>query len=90
MLEDPVNGRVDLGEGTEEGARANYSCNEGFELDGAPTRTCEEDGKWTGTAPKCSCKKLFMNSFTLHTQVQLKVPTLPAVIALVWLGDIQL
>ena len=65
-LPDPDNGRVDLSEGTMTGARANYSCNERFDLAGQSTRTCDPDGKWTGTAPKCSCKDLSIVSFILH------------------------
>lgn len=71
-LDNPDNGIVDLSEGTMTGARANYSCDEGFELDRAPTRTCGQDGKWTGTAPKCSCKDPFTTSFTSHAQSNLK------------------
>jgi len=56
-LMSPVNGSVDLPEATESGARANYSCDDGFKLVGPPTRTCERDGKWSGSPPTCDCKR---------------------------------
>lgn len=52
-LSDPSNGDVSLG-GTTEGEVANYSCEGGFVLVGAQSRTCQPDGQWSGTAPNCS------------------------------------
>ncbi|XP_060064245.1 protein lev-9-like [Ylistrum balloti] len=35
------------------GESVNYHCNEGYELIGQRTRTCEENKKWSGFLPKC-------------------------------------
>lgn len=32
---------------------ATYSCMPGYRLLGDDSRTCSENGKWTGTAPIC-------------------------------------
>ena len=37
-------------------AVANYSCNEGYNLDGNEIRTCQGNGQWDGAAPNCTCK----------------------------------
>ena len=34
-------------------ATAYYSCNYGYELDGAYSRKCQHDGSWYGKAPEC-------------------------------------
>ena len=34
-------------------ATAYYSCNYGYELDGAHSRICQHDGTWAGKAPEC-------------------------------------
>lgn len=35
------------------GGTATYTCNPGFTLNGAPTRTCRAGGSWSGSAPTC-------------------------------------
>ena len=66
-LLDPVNGRVTFSSDNEAlfvlDTMATYSCDEGFGLNGAATRTCEAnaditnpEGVWTGTAPTCECE----------------------------------
>lgn len=30
-----------------------YSCPEGFKVEGPLVRTCLENGRWSGMAPKC-------------------------------------
>ncbi|XP_072164876.1 sushi, von Willebrand factor type A, EGF and pentraxin domain-containing protein 1-like [Diadema setosum] len=63
-LNDPANGNVQDNPRTFE-SKATYSCNDGYELSGEPTRTCESDNnggvQWSGDAPTCnrmSCGKL--------------------------------
>ena len=51
-LENPGNGTVDVS-GNQPGDTAVYSCNDGFTLDGEDTRTCGQDGKWSGSEPTC-------------------------------------
>lgn len=36
------------------GSTATYSCDEGYELFGVPTRTCSQDGRWSGELPYCA------------------------------------
>ena len=54
-LENPVNGTVDVS-GNQTGDTAVYSCDFGFIPDGEATRTCGEDGQWSGSEPTCICK----------------------------------
>ena len=49
-------------------AVATYSCDEGYNLDGGQTRTCQGSGEWTGAAPTCTCKLVrFFENFTLES-----------------------
>ena len=48
----PDNGQV-VGNGTSPGDTAMYSCNTGFELEGAETVRCEDDGVWSAEPPVC-------------------------------------
>ena len=55
-LTDPVDGTVTITPNPNEigvGSEATYGCNDGFELQGNTTRTCQEDGQWTNMAPVC-------------------------------------
>ncbi len=52
-LDSPVNGTVDDAD-REYQSVATYSCDPGFNLDGAETRTCQSDGTWSGQPPTCS------------------------------------
>jgi CUB/sushi domain-containing protein len=36
------------------GSTATYTCQTGHEMQGAPTRTCQAGGTWSGTAPTCA------------------------------------
>ena len=36
------------------GSTANYSCQDGYQLQGSQTRTCGEDGQWSGQEPTCN------------------------------------
>ena len=38
---------------TSYGAKVEYLCRDNFTLVGEQSRTCNEDGIWTGSAPKC-------------------------------------
>ena len=52
-LSAPSNGRVDQ-RGNQPGDTATYSCNTNYELSGARTRICQNDGSWSGRAPTCT------------------------------------
>ena len=49
----PVNGAVDLREGSLVGASSNYTCDPSFRLIGVGFRTCQQNGFWSGEAPIC-------------------------------------
>ncbi|XP_064386182.1 sushi, von Willebrand factor type A, EGF and pentraxin domain-containing protein 1-like isoform X2 [Halichondria panicea] len=48
-----ANGAVDTSSGTTFMMTATYTCNTGYTLIGANTRTCGGDGQWTPDAPTC-------------------------------------
>ena len=56
-LSDPSNGRVSQ-QGNNPGDRASYTCNSGYELVGQSTRTCQNNGQWSGDAPTCQSKAI--------------------------------
>ena len=35
------------------GSEASYSCNTGYNMNGAATRTCQAGGTWNGSVPTC-------------------------------------
>ena len=51
MLTDPENGAVT--DNTDVDTQANYTCDAGYCLNGTRSRTCQNDGNWTGTQPTC-------------------------------------
>ena len=56
-LPDPANGNVELS-GRTPGSTATYSCVRGYRLVGDETRTCQDDGEWSGREPVCECELL--------------------------------
>ena len=54
-LTSPANGKVDVSS-TLHMATSDYSCNTGYELNGPDTRTCGDNGKWSGKTPSCERK----------------------------------
>ncbi len=59
-LQSPENGVVTNPEDTIVGAVASYICNEGYELSGPRTRSCEVTGEWTSTDPVCNGSYVLM------------------------------
>ncbi|MBI5498035.1 MAG: choice-of-anchor D domain-containing protein [Deltaproteobacteria bacterium] len=51
-LANPTNGTV-TAPTTTFGGTATYSCNAGYNISGASTRTCGTGGAWSGSAPSC-------------------------------------
>lgn len=51
-LEPPDFGTIEL-TGTTFGSFATYSCQQGYVLIGSPTRVCQANGEWSGSAPIC-------------------------------------
>ena len=58
-LQGPPNGVVTLTEDTSVFSVAMYSCNFGYMIDRESNRTCQINGKWTGSQPFCVCKFSF-------------------------------
>jgi len=56
-LQNPLFGKVVL-TGTTFGSSATYSCQRGYILVGGSTRTCQDNGQWSGVAPVCRSKQL--------------------------------
>ena len=56
-LSSPVDGEVSA-EGNTFGSQANYSCSEGYVLNGNSTRMCQADGQWSGSEPRCEGQEL--------------------------------
>jgi hypothetical protein len=54
-LDAPEHGHVMLDKGQSVGSKATYSCDSTFQLNGNATRTCQNDGSWSGDAPQCTC-----------------------------------
>ena len=52
-LANPANGQVSHTAGTTFGQTATYTCNMGYNLTGESTRTCQDTGLWSGSAPTC-------------------------------------
>ncbi len=52
----PMNGIVDTSSGTTYQETATYTCNDGYQLVGALTRTCQDNGEWSLSAPTCRGK----------------------------------
>ena len=61
-IELPCNGNVTV-RGTAPGDTATYSCMTGFELQGDPRRTCQDNGEWSGVTPCCklACQGTYVN-----------------------------
>jgi len=61
-LDPPTNGMISctLGDGdtANPGESCSFSCNDGFELRGSDTRTCQNDRSWSGTNTTCVRGKL--------------------------------
>ncbi|XP_036437168.1 E-selectin-like [Colossoma macropomum] len=51
-LEDPANGRIDCS-GDSYGSSCIFSCNDGFQLQGAPEITCTVSAQWSEEVPYC-------------------------------------
>ena len=58
-LMNPANGEVDLN-GTTPDSVATYSCDMGFRLNGTSTRTCQMSAQWSGSAPTCDRKYIWV------------------------------
>ena len=51
-----ANGFVSAPSQPVEGDRAQFSCQQNYELVGGPTATCQADGQWSPALPFCQCE----------------------------------
>ena len=51
-LDGPDNGVIDC-TGSVYGDTCAFTCDDGYELTGSDTRTCQSDGNWNGTEAEC-------------------------------------
>ena len=65
LLENPSNGNVSMTGGVYQDT-VTYTCNNGFQLSGDPTRTCGSDGQWSGSAPTCDRKYNLQYNLVIH------------------------
>ena len=52
----PANGDVSYTT-TTEGSVADYSCDEGYDLNGVTQRICQSNNTWSGDVPTCESKQ---------------------------------
>ena len=55
----PSNGRR-TGSSTTYNSVVTYTCNTGYRLEGSSSRTCQSNGQWSGSLPRCNCKFCFV------------------------------
>ena len=61
-LGSPDNGYVSLS-GNGPGSTATYGCNLGYVRVGTATRTCQDDGEWSGSEPSCRSKQKLVQEY---------------------------
>ena len=51
-----TNGMVETLDDLSTGQNATYTCHPGYDIIGYLTRTCQENGSWSGSEPVCQIK----------------------------------
>ena len=64
-LSNPTNGIVSFSQ-TTVFSKATYSCNDGYFLNGPQIRECQANGAWSGIAPTCQGKKMYLFFFIVY------------------------
>ena len=67
-LEKPSDGCVEV-PSLKQGTNATYSCNEGYNMMGDSSRTCDSTATWTGNAPTCQSTSLFSQFRLIHSYI---------------------
>ncbi len=65
VLRNPANGNVDYTSNVYP-SEAGYHCNLGYTLNGPSSRTCQSNGKWTGSQPSCRGLLVIDNLIIAH------------------------
>ena len=55
----PENGYIQGGSSYKAGEVVQFHCHRGFMVEGQPIAVCQDNGKWSGTFPKCSRSNYF-------------------------------
>ena len=71
-LNNPTNGEVSA-DGSTFGSQANYSCSEGYVLNGNSTRMCQADGQWSGSEPLCEGQDCCVCTHHLGYKLRMRV-----------------
>ena len=72
-LNNPTNGQVML-PATTFNHVATYSCNSGYTLNGAQTRTCQASGMWSNAEPTCEGEQMQLGKIqSLKVQIAVQV-----------------
>ena len=58
-LSAPADGQVNPTTNVSTGQSAKYTCDAGFSIIGSDTRTCQDDGTWSGSQPVCGSEYTF-------------------------------
>ena len=73
----PTNGQRSLSSTTYNSV-VTYTCDVGYTLQGANSRTCQSDGQWSGTVPQCTCKLLKFMELSMFPLICAVVIVLPS------------
>ena len=73
----PTNGRVSYNNGATSdiptGTMATFYCEDGYFLNGTMSRTCQNDGSWNSTTPRCERKLLVEHHFSFYCELSRKL-----------------
>ena len=73
LLTIPTNGMISclLGDNNtpNPGESCTFTCNTGYELNGSGTKTCQNDGSWSGSSATCVGGEWLLSSKIPHTSV---------------------
>ena len=50
-----------------------YTCDEGHTLQGANSRTCQDNGQWNGSVPQCTSESISANMLVLGLGLEVNV-----------------
>ena len=66
-----------------------YQCNEGYEIQGSQSLTCDPNGKWSGPGPTCTRTGKDFPSFTLLDDIRRRLThgTAPTLLVLVRVSE---
>ena len=78
-LDGPDNGVIDC-TGIVYGDTCSFTCDDGYELTGSDTRTCQSDGNWNGSEAECEQGILIVVSCTSVSDIYFRMTSLVKVV----------